>query len=70
MKDEIDNLALKIHEQRTAMGNNTYSNNIESWKQPEVEVMNRTFHEGARFFAPGERQVGLRYVCPPKADNI
>lgn len=70
LKDEINNLALKIHEQRTAMGNSTYSNNQQSWRVPDVEVMDRTFQEGARFFTPGGKTVGTRYVCPPKADNL
>ena len=43
LKDEINNLALKIHEQRTAMGNSTYSTNQQSWRVPDVEVMERTF---------------------------
>ena len=33
--------------------------------------MNRTFQEGARFFTPGgQKTVGTKYVCPPKADNL
>ena len=70
LKDEINNLALKIHEQRAAMGGSTYSNNLASWRVPETEAMNRTFAEGSRFFTPGGKQVGVKYVCPPKAENL
>ena len=52
------------------MGSSTYSNNLESWKVPETEVMNRTFNEGARFHNPHGKTIGVRYVCPPKAENL
>jgi hypothetical protein len=51
------------------MGNTTYSNNLKNWKVPETEVMNRTFNEGARFFT-GHKTQGVRYICPPKAENL
>lgn len=51
------------------MNNTTYSNNQQNWKVPETEVMGKTFNEGARFFAI-KKQHGLKYVCPPKAENL
>jgi hypothetical protein len=43
LKNEINNLALKICEERSALQNSTYSDNIASWRVPETEVLNRTF---------------------------
>jgi hypothetical protein len=50
------------------MGNTTYSNTQKNWRVPEIEVMSKTFNEGARFF--GQKTQGLRYICPPKAENL
>jgi hypothetical protein len=51
----MNSLALKISEERAALGNTTYSNNLKSWKVPEVEIMSKTFNEGNRFFNTGTK---------------
>ena len=42
------------------------------WRQPEVEVMNKTFNESSRFYSLfGEaRNCGLKYVPPPIHENL
>ena len=42
------------------------------WRAPEIEVMNRTFHESSRYYPLfGEpRACGLRYVPPPVHENL
>ena len=41
----------------------------DNWRVPEVETMNRTFTEGARFFMHRNAQ-GVKYVAPPKAEYL
>jgi hypothetical protein len=44
---------------------------VGGWKVPEVESLNRTFHEGSRYYAlPFQRQYGLKRVPPPVAENV
>ena len=42
------------------------------WRQPEVEVMNKTFNESSRFYSlfGDTRNCGLKYVPPPIHDNL
>jgi hypothetical protein len=42
---------------------------MNTWRVPETEVMNRTFTEGARYFQ-NKKQHGVKYICPPKAENL
>jgi len=76
LKDEINNIALKlvkVREAKNTMRYNPDSGQLEgSWRVPEVESMNRKYNEGTRFFGidPKNRQVGLKFVPPPVAENL
>ena len=43
-----------------------------SWKVPDIEATSRYFDENARFYAThrDQRRYGLKYVPPPKAENL
>jgi len=51
------------HEGMTKEGN---------WRVPETEIMDRTFNEGSRYYTTmtQARKHGLKYVPPPKAENL
>jgi hypothetical protein len=46
--------------------------NESKWRVPETEIMDRTFNEGSRYHTTmtGQRKHGLKYVPPPKAENL
>ena len=46
--------------------------NYGNWRVPETEIMDRTFNETARYHTTttGPRKHGLKYVPPPKAENL
>lgn len=63
-------------EQRPVTTNNivTYRPNLTAvhWKAPQTkELIERMTLEKNRYEAPVEnRRFGIKYICPPKADNI
>ena len=76
ISNEIMSLALQLSKARDDTKNMTYNSSINrmtgNWKVPEIESMNRTFNESARFYntAGFQRKHGLRYVPPPVAENV
>ena len=56
--------------------NSTYNGGMSgdpsNWRVPETEIMDRTFNEGARYFTTmaNQRKHGLKYIPPPKAENL
>ena len=76
LKNEINNIALRIVKARDAKQNQTYNQDAEmmegSWKVREIEAMNRNFNESTRYYNcfPYQRKHGLKYVPPPKAEHL
>ena len=82
LRDELNNIALRIVKAREAKQNLLYNplvegepllgNTEKSWKVGEVEHFNRGFNESSRFYNcfPYQRKHGLKYVPPPKAENL
>jgi hypothetical protein len=76
LKDEINNIALKIVKVRETKNNMRYNpdtGKLEgAWKVPEVESMNRKYNECERFYNinPNIRPHGVKFVPPPVAENL
>ena len=75
LRDEINNIALRIVKVREAKNNmkyNTESGSVDgAWRVPKIESMDRKFGEEARYFLmPHQRTQGVKYVPPPVHDHI
>lgn len=75
MRDEINNIALRIVKIREAKNNMRYNPDTGllegDWKPKAVETLERKHNEANRFFKlPDARQHGLKYVPPPVIENI
>jgi hypothetical protein len=49
--------------------NSTYHATQSSWRSPTVELNEKSFNEGNRFFTH-KKQHGVRYIVPPKAEYL
>jgi hypothetical protein len=70
LRDEINNIALRIVKAREAKNNLRYnpdSGKIEgNWRVPTLEKVERAFTEQSRFFHfSHQKKVGLKFVPPP-----
>jgi hypothetical protein len=78
LRHEINNIAIDLALKReTSMFrnnkegkmNSTYHATNTSWKTPQIEVLERNFNEGSRFFDT-KKTIGTRYIVPPKAEFL
>ena len=83
LRDEINDIALKIVKAREAKQaevgkklefgiDEELTSTVRNWKVPQVEHFNRGFNESSRFYNcfPYQRQHGLKFVPPPKAEHL
>ena len=75
LRDEINNLALKIVKVREAKNNMKYNQDAGmmegSWRVPQVEKMDKRFSEHYRYFLfPHQKRNGLKYVAPPAGQEL
>ena len=79
VRGEINDIYYKIALERQQRLGESKSSKVDqmntteaSWKVPDIEATSRYFDEGARFYNThrDQRRYGLKYVPPPKAENL
>ena len=68
MVDEANHLIQKIISERDTRRKTVAGGVSNFWKPPEIDLVARTFEEGARYFKT--RNYGLKYLPPPKAETV
>lgn len=69
LKQEASNIACSILKNREMQRRNKQN---ENWKPSEIEPFGRTFNESSRYYNlfDFQKKHGVKYIPPPKAENM